>query len=734
MSGISDSEFADIPRVDAIGKVRGTVRFGADDARPEMIHASLATASIARGRIVTLDVSAAEAVPGVHLVLTHENIGPLKTHGFIMGGGYGFQSVQPMESARIAYRGQPIALVAAESLEAAIEGAGLIRATYECEAFNVTLDVPDEDIVNQADTPIKEVIPEVVVGDADGAFAGASVKIDARFTFPPQHQNPMELLATVAEWHGESLVIHESTQAAEAIRHGVATALDISADRIRVVSPFAGGGFGQKNSLQMQTILAVIAARRLKRPVKLVVPRWQVFHDASFRPATRHRLRLGAESSGRMVAAIHEVDAQTSKHDFFPLQYAATTSRLHNIENFRGHERLVRTDVQTPGYMRTPFEHVACFTMESCVDELAYRVGMDPVELRLANDTATDPVTKLPLSSRHVAECLRRGAERFGWHHRLAAPGSMRLPDGAFVGWGVALGTYPCMTVPQIVRLKATDEGDVFIDIGGHEMGQGIRTVLGAIIGRKLGVAPERVIASIGDTLVVPQHLTAGAWGTASVAPAAAHAADALLDALAKLAPAPRRGTPAEMLRAAGRRELAVEIQRKGPGQPDAIYDRLRAGLVSPAGPEYPHSVTFSYIAHFVEVHVEERTRRIRVPRVVSVVDCGRVISPRTAASQVRGGVVWGIGAALREASEVDPRYGGFLNADLAEYVVAVNADVGSIDVEFIDVPDVTFNSVGVKSLGEVALAGVAPAIANAVFHATGRRLRDLPIRIEHVL
>jgi len=734
MNGICDAAFPDVPRVDAIAKVRGAVRFCADDVRPGMIHASLATASIARGRIVTIDVNAATAVPGVRLVLTHENIGPLKTHGFVMAGGYGFQSIQPLASDLIAYRGQPIALVAADTLEAAVEGAGLVTPTYASEAFNVTLDAPDEDIVNQADTPIAQFIPEVVIGDADRALADAPVTIDARFSFPPQHQNPMELLATVAEWDGESLVIHESTQNAEAIRHGVATALAISADRIRVVSPFAGGAFGQKNSLQMQTILAVIAARRLGRPVKLVVPRWQIFHDASFRPATRHRLRLGADHSGRMLAAIHEVDAQTSRHDFFPLQYVATTSRLHNIENFRGHERLVRTDVQTPGYMRTPFEHVACFTMESCVDELAYELNMDPVELRLANDTATDPVTKLPLSSRHVAECLRRGADRFGWRGRSMAPGSMRSSDGACVGWGVALGTYPCLIVPQIVRLKATDDGRVFIDIGAHEMGQGIRNVLSAIVGRKLGVAPECIVASIGDTRAVPQHLTAGAWGTASVAPAASDAADALLEALAKLVPAPLQGTPAELLRAAGQRELEVEIRRKAPGQPDEIFDRLRAGLVSLAGPEYPHTVTFSYVAHFVEVHVEERTRRIRVPRVVSVVDCGRVISPRTAASQVRGGVVWGIGAALREATEVDPRYGGFLNADLAEYVVAVNADVGSIDVEFIDAPDFTFNNVGAKSLGEVALAGVAPAIGNAVFHATGRRVRDLPIRIEHVL
>jgi xanthine dehydrogenase YagR molybdenum-binding subunit len=291
------------------------------------------------------------------------------------------------------------------------------------------------------------------------------------------------------------------------------------------------------------------------------------------------------------------------------------------------------------------------------------------------------------------------------------------------------------LTVPAIARLKVTDNGDVLISVGGHEMGQGIRTALAAAIARKLGVPAERVAAVIGDTRVAPQHLTAGSWGTASAIPAADDAADAMLKALSELASdGISDRTPAQILKATGRASLEVEIKTKAPGQPDAIYDRLRSGLPSIAGPIYGDYVTFSYIAHFVEVRVEPGTRRIRVPRVVSVADCGRVMSPRTAASQVRGGVVWGIGATLREASEVDPRYGGFLNADLAEYVVPVNADIGSIEVQFVDKPDFKFNRAGAKGLGEVSMTGVAPAIANAIYHATGRRLRDLPIRIEQLL
>jgi xanthine dehydrogenase YagR molybdenum-binding subunit len=732
---MSDVPFQDTARLDAPDKVRGKALFSADDARPDMVHAALAVATIGKGRIVRLHTHAAAAVSGVRLVITHQDLGDVKSGGFLFAGGYGFQSLQPMLSPAIAYRGQPIALVAADSPEAAIEAAALVEATYAAEPISVTIDAPGAEMVNQADTPLKNFIPEVIAGNADKSFAEAPVKIEARFTSPPQHQNPIELIATVAEWNDGKLTVRESTQNAEAIRHGLMAALGLTADQVQVISPYAGGGFGQKNSLQMQTVLAAVAARRLQRPVKLVVSRAQIFHNTSFRPANHQRMRLGADRSGRMLAAIHEVDAQTSRHDLFPAEFAAVSSRLYGIENFRGHERLVRTDVQTPGYMRAPFEHAACFAMESCVDELAYAVEMDPVALRLANDMKVDPITKLPLSSRHLSTCLQRGAERFGWSARTMAPQSMRADDGTYIGWGVAAGAYPGLIVPTVARLKVTDEGGVLLSIGGHEMGQGIRTALAAAVGRKLAVPPESVTVLVGDTRVAPQHVTAGSWGTASAVPTATDAAETMLHALAELAPGRSSNqTPAQILKSVGRPSLEVGVRRKAPGQPDAIYDRLAAGLPSVGGPIFADFVTFSYIAHFVEVCVEPSTRRIRVPRVVSVADCGRVISPRTAASQVKGGVVWAIGAALREASEVDPRYGGFLNADLAEYVLPVNADIGSIDVEFIDEPDFQFNSAGAKGLGEVAMTGVAPAIANAVFHATGRRLRDLPIRIEHLL
>jgi xanthine dehydrogenase YagR molybdenum-binding subunit len=733
---MTQTSYPDVARVDAYDKVRGATPYAADHHPPNLLYGMLAVARIGRGRLVHLDVEAARGVRGVRLVLTHREMEGVQADGYLFAGGNAFQSIQPLVGTAIAYRGQPIALVVADTLEAAVEGASLVRAETAAEPIAVTLDAPGAETLAQADLPLPHPqFADRVVGDAEGALSSAAVTVDGTWLTPPQHQNPIELISTLAEWTGDSLTIHEGTQHSEGIRHGLARQLGLHPDRVRVISPFAGGGFGQKNSLQAQTVLAAVAARRLGRPVKLVVPRAQVFHDASFRPATRHRVRLGADASGRIVAAVHETEQQTSRHDVFPSQFADTSARLHDIANFRGRETLVRTDVQTPGFMRGPWEHAASFAFESAVDELAYALGADPVELRLANESGTDSLTGKPFSSRYLAECLRRGAERFGWARRTMEPGSMREADGTQVGWGVASGAYPASISPALARLRVADDGAVTINIGVLEMGQGARNAVAATVAEVLGIRPGEVTTLLGDTAGVPAHLTAGSWGTASAIPAARQAALEMRERLDQLRPEGANGlSAAEILHAAGRPYLETEARHRAPGAPEAVFDRLAGGMLAPAGPEYPDFVSFSYIAHFVEVRVEPGTRRVRVPRVVSVADCGRVVSPRTARSQVMGGVVWGIGAALREASEVDPRYGGFLNADLAEYVIPVHADIGHIDVEFIDQPDLLLNSAGVKGVGEVAMIGLAAAVANAVHHATGRRVRHLPIRIEDLL
>ncbi|GII32581.1 xanthine dehydrogenase family protein molybdopterin-binding subunit [Planotetraspora mira] len=719
-------------RVDARLKVTGAARYGADLTSPNLAHAVFAVSTIGKGRVVNVETAAAEAVPGVLMVLTRFDASDLGSPGFLMGHGYGFQSLQPLVDDRIAYRGQPIALVVADTLIAATEAANLIRADYEIEPIAVALDAEGAETLSQQEAIPLPFLADIVVGDAGAAFDASPVRIEATFDLPQQHQVPMELIGGVVGWRGDTLVVHEGTQNAGALRGGLARQLGLDPAKIEIISPYTGGGFGQKNSLQPHVGPLALASRRLGRPIKFVMPRTQTFHQASFRPASRQLVRLGADETGRLLAAVHEVDQQTSRHDLFPALYTEITSRLYGIGQFRGRHRLVRTDVQTPGFMRAPWEQAAAFAFESVVDEIAYALGQDPVALRLANDADVDPVTGQPFSSRHLAECLRRGADMFGWAGRTHEPGSMRGADGTQIGWGVASGAYPASIAPAVARLSAAADGKVTVGVDGHEMGQGIRTAIVRLISEDLSVAAEDVIVYVGDTRVAPQHLTAGSWGTAT-ALQAVHAA--LRDLRKRLNVADSDPVDVEALVAAtGQATVDVEATTVAPGQPPEIIEQSRAGLVSFAGPVYPGFTAFSFIAHFAEVRIEPTTRRIRVPRVVSVVDCGRVASPVTAVSQVRGGVVWGIGGALRERSEVDPRYGGFANATMEEYPIPVNADIGEVEVGFVDEPDLLLNPVGVKGLGEVSMVGVAAAIANAVFHATGRRHRRLPIRIEDVL
>ncbi|GAA3433596.1 xanthine dehydrogenase family protein molybdopterin-binding subunit [Kutzneria kofuensis] len=716
-------------RVDAYEKVTGKALYGADRVLPGMAFAALALAKVGRGRLSRVDTSAARAVPGVLLVETKfdELTGP----GFVMGGGFGFQSLQPMTDDHIAYRGQPIAIVVAETPVAATEAAEAITAEYEPEPFALHLDAEGATTLVQEEAIPLPFLADIRVGDADAVIENSAVRIDSTFEHPPQHAVPMELNGGVVEWQGDTLVVHEGTQNANALRFGLAQQLGIDAANVEVRSPYVGGGFGQKNSLLVHIAPLAAVSRRLGRPVKLVLARTQTFHNGSFRPASKHRIRLGADATGKILAAVHEVDQQTSRHDLFIAMHTEVTGRLYGYSAFRGRQRLVQTDVQTPGYMRAPFESPSMFAFEQAVDELAHAVGRDPVELRLANDTETDPITGLPFSSRHVGDCLRRGAELFGWSGRNPEPGSMRAEDGSLVGWGVAIGNYPGNVAAAVATLTADTDGRVTVAVDGHEMGQGIRSTIALLVARDLGIPVTDVTVQVGDTTVGTQHLTAGSWGTATALPAV-HSG---LQELRKHLNVSDTGDVdvATAVAHVGH-PVQVSVESLGPGQTADALAQSKVGHLAIAGPVFPGFVTFSWIAHFVEVHVEPTTCRIRVPRVVSVADCGRVASPVTAASQVRGGVIWGIGAALREETMVDDRFGGFLNSTLEEYPVMVNADVHRIDVDFIDKPDYQFNPVGVKGLGEVSMVGAAAAVANAVHHATGKRHHRLPIRIEHVI
>lgn len=717
--------FADRPRFDARDKVLGRTAFTADIALPGLVYAMTVPATIAKGTVKSVSTAAATAVPGVIRVLTAKDFGP-PTPPRGAGGGQQETPATPTIVSDVGYRGAPVALVVAESIEAAIEGAEAVSVAYTSSAFSPEITSPGSN---------REPGEPATAGDGERAMARATTTFEAEYESPPQHHNPIELLSTTAIWSDGRLTIYEATQGAQMAKANVAKALDLDPGLIDVKSDYIGGAFGQKGVAQRQTALVARAAMLLRRPVKLVLPRGQVFHLATFRPLSRHKVKIGADAAGRMIAVEYDADHQQSRKGQFPPKYHEAPVQMYGIPDYLGTTANIRIDTQDPGYMRAPHPQPGCFAFESAVDELAFKLGRDPVEFRLSHNASVDPLTGKPLSSRFLNECIIEGSRRFGWNRRNPTPGSHTLADGTLVGWGVGCGAYQGLSSANIAKLRVSADGSTRFAVSAHEMGQGIRTIIAAALLRELDIDADKLDIRIGDTTGVPQHMTAGSWGTAAVLPAVEAAAARMRAALTELLGERRpRGNLHRQLATVRRPYIEVEVETLAPGQNANALQGLKAAGYATAGPAYPTFTTFSYIAHFVEVHVEPRTRRIRVPRVVSVADCGRVVSPRTARSQVHGGVVWAIGAALREETDVDPRYGGWLNSDIADYVVPVNADIGDIEVVFIDHPDPLFNSVGAKGLGEVAMVGAAPAVANAVFHATGRRLRRMPIRIEHVL
>ncbi|WP_294338855.1 xanthine dehydrogenase family protein molybdopterin-binding subunit [uncultured Sphingomonas sp.] len=718
---MTSAPFPNRPRVDAREKVLGRASYAADVALPGLLYAMQVPATIAKGTVTALSTDAAMAVPGVVRVLTASDFPPPPA------GGPGGPPPPPTITTDIAYRGQPVALVVAESLEAAIEGAEAIRASYAvAPEFTATID--DKGAVTQPVAPTKG-------GDAAAAMARAVTRHKAEYISPAQHHNPIEMLSTTAVWAGGVLTVYEGTQGSNMVKGALMRTLRLTPEQVVVKSPQVGGGFGQKGGPQRQTALVARAAMLTGRPVKLVVPRGQIFHNATFRPLNRHRIEIGADDEGRMIAVRYDADQQQSRAGQFPPDYHESPPMMYGIADYSGTAANIRIDTQAPGYMRAPTPHPSSFAFDSAVDELAVKLGVDPLAFRLKHRATRDPIDDKPFSTHFLHECLTEGARRFGWEGRPLASGQMVRADGTQVGWGVGCGAYPAIVHPTIATLKVSADGRTRFAAAGHEMGQGIRSTIEQVLVRELAIDPAGLEIAIGDTSVAPQHVTAGSWGTASAVTAAQGAAAKLKAAMVELlAGRTPSGTLHRQLASIRRPSVQVEVTTTGPSQGEKQVAALRQGGMAVSGPAYPDFTSFSYIAHFVEVHVEPHTRRIRVPRVVSVADCGRVISPRTATSQVRGGVVWGISACLREATEVDPRYGGWLNNDLADYVVAVNADIGEIDVGFVDRPDDRFNALGAKGLGEVAMTGCAAAVANAVYHATGKRLREMPFRVEALL
>jgi xanthine dehydrogenase YagR molybdenum-binding subunit len=721
-----------VPRVDARAKVTGSAMYASDFALPDVAYAFLVISSIAKGRIKSFDLKQARALPGVLDILTHETIGDaIKPVKFFTDGGPASNSVVPLGSPEVAYAGQPIAVVLANTYEVARDAAHRIVVDYAMDDPAATFGSPravDQELATQNK---KHEDPKV--GDFAEAFASAPVKIDTSYSTPTQHHNPIELFATQCSWDGPHLTIHEPSQNVYGIKNGVAAQLGIDASRIRVVSPFIGGAFGSKGSLTQRTAIIAIAARKLGRPVKLVSTREQGFTVATYRAETRHAIKLAATRDGKLQALSHEGFEVTSRPDPYAVAGTDASTRMYACPNVVSNVTIVRADRSTPGFMRAPAETPYFFALESAMDELAVALSMDPIELRRINDTMHEPIKNLPYTSRTLMPCFDQAAEAFGWSKRKSPPGSMRDGDW-LIGWGCATSAYPTQMAPAAARVSLFPDGTARVETASHEIGTGIYTVVAQTAAERLGLPLEKVAVLLGDTRLPPAPVSGGSISTASVCSVVAQACDAIRSRLSNGA-APAAADLVSALKDRGLGAVEEYAEWVPHGAPKGAMQMLYKGAAQPiGGAKLPDRMQFAFGAQFVEVRVNARTREIRVPRMVGAFAAGRIMNTRTARSQYMGGMIWGIGSALHEQTEIDRRAARYVNTNLADYLVPVNADVEDVQVILVPEEDTLVNPLGIKGIGEIGIVGTSAAAANAIYHATGQRLRDLPLRIDSLV
>ena len=730
---------APLDRVDGPLKVCGQAHYTGDLALPRMAHAVLVTSTIASGRVLRIDAGAAERAPGVVMVLTHLNAMRLPEGGRAAVQPPAGRVLALLQDDQVAYSNQPIAVVVAETIEQANGAAALVRASYERTAAR--LDFEAERRNEYPPGKVNDGPPDTRRGDLEAGLQAAAYRLDAAYTTPMQHHNPMEPHATLASWDGERLSIEDSTQYVAGVRRTVAKTLGIAPELVHVRSSFVGGAFGGKGSAWSHVVLAAMAARQVGRPVRLVLLRPQLFGPVGGRPCTAQAIRAGADAQGRLTALEHRSTSSTSVIEDWVEASAVVTRMLYASRAVVTAHRLVRLNVGTPTFQRAPGESTGMFALESAMDEMAIAAGLDPIEFRLRNDAQRDEQKNAPYSSKALSECYRVGAERMAWSRRSATPGALR--DGHWlVGLGCASATRPAKRSPCAARVRITADGRALVQSSTAELGTGTYTVMAQVAADALGLPVERVRFELGDTSLPEAPISAGSMTMESVgsaiAAACANARERLVALAIADADSPLHGaTPADVaiedgwLRSSadpGRRDnVAVLLSRQG-GVP-LVAD----GDSRPGAEDRQYSMN-SFGAVFAEVHVDRDLGLIRVPRIVGRFGAGRIVNVKTARSQLLGGVVWGLGMALTEESVLDPRSGRFVNANLAEYHVMVNADIGDIDVDFVPEADPHVNSLGAKGLGEVSMTGVAGAVANAVFNATGRRVRDLPITLDKLI
>jgi xanthine dehydrogenase YagR molybdenum-binding subunit len=722
---------AGVDRVDGPAKVTGAARYPADFGFADLAHAVLVQSTIAAGRIRRLGTSRAEASPGVLAVITHRNA-PRLARG---SGGLGIGPPAPLQDDRIVHHGQHIAVVVAETLEQAAAAARLVEAEYD--AAEPLLDVSDpraERVENASGR-------DVTRGDVAAGLAAADVVVDVTYTTPAQTNNPLGLFATTAAWDGDLLTVHDSTQGPAFARTALAVSFGVPEGGVRVLAPFVGGAFGAGLRTWPHVVLAALAARMVDRPVKLVLTRAQMFTSVGYRPPTVQHLRVGAMRTGELVALDHEGTEPDALEDHFAESLTRSTAVLYRCPSVSGRTRQVRLTVACPTWMRGPGEAPGVFALECALDELAYELGMDPVELRLRNYAEVHPQTGLPWSSKALRDCYERGAQAFGWSHRTPEPRSMRS-GRLLAGYGMASAYYPYVQVACQARASLSLDGMAIVCSAATDIGPGTYTVMTQVAADTLGMPLDRVRFELGDTGMPPAPLQGGSGLTAALGSAVHDACRQLLRAFVELAArdndSPLRGCSLRDVTVADGRLSASRAGGPAAGETyTAILARHGLAELSADGASARRGDLDAepgiFAAKFAEVQVDPDLGLVRVTRVVAAVDGGRILNDKTATSQIIGGTAGGIGMALLEETLSDPATGRIANATFGDYLVAVNADVPDIDVIFCGEPD-PMNPIGVKGIGEIAIVGVAPAIANAVFHATGRRIRSLPITAEQLL
>jgi len=688
-----------IDRVDGRLKVLGQAQYAAEVPVANVLHAVIVTSARARGRLQRLDAQPAERAPGVIAVLTPFNATKLpgaKTKADPLD-----RVLQLLQDEAIAYADQPIAVVVADTLERAQGAAELLVARYTEETPSVSLERAQSKAYQPKTAGPREPA-DSSRGDVAKALEQAAVRVDQTYTTPMQNHNPMEMHGLTAVWQSkDSLTLYDTSQGIFGVRKKVAQIFEIPAANVRVISRYVGGGFGCKGSPWSHVALCALAARTVGRPVRLSLSRPQMFSLVGYRPRTIQRLSLGASRDGKLSAIRHDVVSETSQFDEFSEPSALQSRMLYACPNVATTHRLVRLDVPTPTFMRAPGEASGTFALEQAMDELAYALDLDPLELRLRNYAERDLNEDKPWSSKSLQQCYRRAAQKFGWAKRRPTPGSQR--DGhLLVGWGVATATYPARQSPSSASARVLEDGSLLVKAGTQDIGTGTYTIMAQIAADTFGVPVERVRFELGDTDLPETPVSGGSQTAASTGTAVKAAVQDLKDKLA----ANPAAKPTELM---GEAKTQENPQRKG-------YS------------------CHSFGAHFVEVKVDSDLREVRVTRGVSAFAAGTILNRKTAHSQFMGGMVWGIGFALHEHTVRDERSGRVVTRDLADYHVPVNLDVPDLEIIMVDEKDEIVNAVGAKGIGEIGITGMAAAIANAVYHATGKRVRDLPITIDKLL